>query len=97
MLAYTYSLSEKNRFFKLCREERYFRSRALYYGFNKSLTLSNLPFFSRIPRWGSFNRSHWGVGKGTKMAKKVNNAPKLTVAAGTQTVFFSQGMHYNKR
>ncbi|ESY80476.1 hypothetical protein X740_11930 [Mesorhizobium sp. LNHC221B00] len=30
------------------------------------------------------------------MAKKVNNA-KLTVAAGTQTVFFSQGMHYNKR
>ncbi|TPK82292.1 hypothetical protein FJ548_20835 [Mesorhizobium sp. B2-4-17] len=31
------------------------------------------------------------------MAKKVNNAPKLTVAAGTRTVFFSQGMHYNKR
>ncbi|TPK46185.1 hypothetical protein FJ492_08875 [Mesorhizobium sp. B2-5-4] len=28
------------------------------------------------------------------MAKKVNNAPKLTVAAGTQTAFFSQGMHY---
>jgi len=46
---------------------------------------------------GIFDRSHWGVGKGTKMAKKVNNAPKLTVAAGTQTVFFSQGMHYNKR
>ncbi|QKC75106.1 hypothetical protein EB233_05735 [Mesorhizobium erdmanii] len=31
------------------------------------------------------------------MAKKVNSAPKLTVVAGTQTVFFSQGMHYNKR
>ncbi len=31
------------------------------------------------------------------MAKKVTNAPKLTVTAGTQTVFFSQGMHYNKR
>jgi hypothetical protein len=32
-----------------------------------------------------------------KMAKKVNTAPKLTIAAGAQTVFFSQGMHYNKR
>lgn len=31
------------------------------------------------------------------MAKKVNNAPKLTISAGTTTVFFTQGMHYNKR
>jgi hypothetical protein len=38
-----------------------------------------------------------GVRKAMKMAKKVNTAPKLTIAAGTQTVFFSQGMHYNKR
>ena len=97
MLAIAYSISEQNRFFRLYHQERYFRSYWLYYNFNKPLTLSTLPFFSRIPVWGSFNRSHWGVGKGTKMAKKVNNAPKLTVAAGTQTVFFSQGMHYNKR
>ncbi|BCG77633.1 hypothetical protein MesoLj113b_11750 [Mesorhizobium sp. 113-3-3] len=46
---------------------------------------------------GIFQQIPLGVGKGTKMAKKVDNAPKLTVAAGTQTVFFSQGMHYNKR
>lgn len=38
-----------------------------------------------------------GVRKGMKMAKKVNTAPKLTIAAGTQTAFFSKGMHYNKR
>ena len=31
------------------------------------------------------------------MAKKVNAAPKLTIGASTQTVFFTQGMHYNKR
>ena len=68
-----------------------------YYNFNKPLTLPTLPFFTRIPFWGSFNGSQMGVRKGIKMAKKVTNAPKLTIAAGTQTVFFSQGMHYNKR
>lgn len=31
------------------------------------------------------------------MAKKVTTAPKLTIAAGTQAAFFTQGMHYNKR
>ncbi|ESY70650.1 hypothetical protein X743_22560 [Mesorhizobium sp. LNHC252B00] len=31
------------------------------------------------------------------MARKVNRPPKLTIAAGTQTVFFSQAMHDNKR
>lgn len=68
-----------------------------YYNFNKPLTLPTLPFFTRIPFRGSFNGSQIGVRKGMKMAKKVTNAPKLTIAAGTQTVFFSQGMHYNKR
>jgi len=49
------------------------------------------------PGLGVFQQIPWGVKKGMKMAKKVNTAPKLTIAAGTQTVFFSQGMHYNKR
>lgn len=31
------------------------------------------------------------------MARKVNTTPKLTIAAGTQTVFFSQAMHDNRR
>jgi hypothetical protein len=68
----------------------------IYYNFNIPLTLSTLPFLPWIP-FGGLSTDPNGVRKGMKMAKKVNTAPKLTIAAGTQTVFFSQGMHYNKR
>lgn len=68
-----------------------------YYHFNKPLTLSILPSARGSRFWGSFQQIPFGGQEGMKMAKKVNTAPKLTIAAGTQTVFFSQGMHYNKR